>query len=75
MKTEADFNTSEHYGNYLRENPDLLEVRKREVAILNSDTEAIISDCECETCGSMQEHPDTGYCFICDTDNWKFVQY
>jgi hypothetical protein len=26
----------------------------------------------CETCGSKdgREHPDTAYCFYCDTDNW-----
>lgn len=27
----------------------------------------------CETCGSHSHecHPGTGYCFHCDTDNWK----
>lgn len=27
----------------------------------------------CETCGSHshQEHPKTGYCFHCNTDNWE----
>ena len=25
----------------------------------------------CRTCGNTgKEHPDTAYCFICNTDNW-----
>lgn len=35
----------------------------------------IHSDEECETCGSHLEHPITGYCFVCDTDNWERIIY
>ena len=52
----------------------LLERRKEQVPILNAGVEPCIDkNYWCETCGSTtgECHPDTGYCFICDTDNWE----
>lgn len=36
-------------------------------------TPDIDTDYYCLTCGSRtgEEHPETGYCFICNTDNWE----
>lgn len=36
-------------------------------------TPYIDMDYWCETCGSKtgECHPVTGYCFICDSDNWE----
>lgn len=35
-------------------------------------TPCINTDYWCETCGSTtgESHPDTSYCFICDSDDW-----
>lgn len=50
-----------------------LERVKKETAEANKDIEPYISNekYRCETCGTKdRHHPVTGYCFICDTDNW-----
>lgn len=75
MKTEKDFNTSEDYGKWLKINPQALEARKEEIAEENKGVEPILSSVKCETCGSVKEHPKTGYCFICGTDNWKLERF
>lgn len=52
----------------------LLSIRIQIVAEINKDLSPLIdSTYWCETCGSHsgQCHPDTGYCFVCDTDNWE----
>ncbi|GAB6119608.1 hypothetical protein [Dysgonomonas termitidis] len=38
-------------------------------------TAFIDKDYSCKTCGSKdgRSHPDTSYCFCCDTDNWNPV--
>jgi len=51
-----------------------LKARIAEVAIENKAVKPYIyhEPQTCNTCKSInrEEHPDTGYCFICDTDNW-----
>jgi len=70
--TEKDFATSEAYGKWLKKNKEALKARKIEVKIQNKGIDAIEDrDNKCETCGSKKQHPVTGYCFVCDTDNWK----
>lgn len=52
----------------------LVSVLKEQAARQNKDlTPSIDKNYYCETCGSRSGkcHPTTGYCFICDTDNWK----
>lgn len=30
----------------------------------------------CDTCGSVDKaHPDTSFCFVCDTDNWQTIRW
>lgn len=59
------------------EHPNLrpaLQARIRQVAQQNKGMKPDIDmNYWCETCGSTSGkcHPDTGYCFICDTDNWE----
>lgn len=61
---------------YRSKDPDIkqaLKLRKQYAKSLNKDLKPEIDkNYWCETCGSHshQEHPVTGYCFICDTDNW-----
>ena len=52
---------------------DILEERIQKTKEENKDLEPDIDERYwCETCGSHshEEHPETGYCFICNTDNW-----
>lgn len=52
---------------------EALKLRKKYVKSLNKDIQPEIDENYwCETCGSHshKEHPVSGYCFICDTDNW-----
>lgn len=56
----------------------LLESRKKEVAIVTAGIKPYVDkDYWCGTCGSRSGkcHPDTGYCYICDTDNWVRVNH
>lgn len=51
-----------------------LKLRKQMTQAMNAELKPCIdADYWCETCGSHshKEHPVTGYCFICNTDNWK----
>ena len=59
-------------------NPELKTIladRILKTAENNKDLKPCIDDTQywCETCGSHshQEHPKTGYCFHCNTDNWE----
>lgn len=49
-----------------------LKLKKKQVKAENSDLKPCINDeYKCLTCGIIgQSHPLTGYCFVCDTDNW-----
>lgn len=52
----------------------LVELLKEHTARHNRGlTPTINKEYTCETCGSRSGkcHPQTGYCFICGTDNWK----
>ena len=54
----------------------LICVLKEQAAIRNAGlTPHIDKTYYCATCGSRSGkcHPDTGYCFLCDTDNWTIV--
>lgn len=51
-----------------------LKFRIAETAKMNKGIEpSIDTRYWCETCGSHSHkcHPVTGYCFRCDTDNWR----
>ena len=57
---------------------DLLTERIRKTKIENEGLEPCIDKRYwCETCGSHshQVHPETGYCFHCNTDNWEPENY
>lgn len=59
------------------ENQTLLEDRKDAVAIWNKGIKPHVDKrYMCLTCGSTdgKEHPDTGFCFHCDTDNWENIE-
>ena len=48
-----------------------LELRKEKVKKENINLTPYIGTDKCRTCGTVgKEHPETAYCFICDTDNW-----
>lgn len=52
---------------------DILKQRINVVGQRNKNLIAEINkDYYCGTCGSKdgRSHPDTSYCFYCDTDNW-----
>lgn len=56
----------------------LISLLKQEAARHNEGlAPSIDKDDYCETCGSRSGecHPKTGYCFVCDTDNWEPVNY
>ena len=56
----------------------LISVLKQEAVRLNKGlTPEIDKKYYCETCGSRSGecHPQTSYCFACDTDNWTPVDY
>lgn len=52
-----------------------LSCLKKLVAIENKSLEPYIDDeYICDTCGTIgTENPISGYCFICDTDNWRLI--
>lgn len=52
-----------------------LKQRKKAAKANNSDLRPCYDEhYKCLTCGTKgQNHPLTGYCFICDTDNWEQV--
>ncbi len=57
----------------LAKDPDALAARVAVVAEENKNlTPYIDKKHSCGTCKSKSGkcHPDTSYCFICDTDNW-----
>ncbi len=52
----------------------LVELLKEHTARQNKALAPVINkEYTCETCGARSGkcHPQTGYCFICGTDNWK----
>ena len=56
----------------------LVSVLKERATRLNAGLEPSVDKrYYCATCGSRSGkcHPDTGYCFLCDTDNWTPVNY
>lgn len=57
---------------------ELLKIRKKMTKVLFKGIEPSVDiNYFCEICGSHShlEHPDTTYCFICNTDNWKKEDY
>lgn len=61
---------------YLSRNSDKIEMlRERKIIASyrnNNLSPEYNKEYYCGTCGSKDgaEHPSTGYCFHCDTDNW-----
>lgn len=61
---------------YLSRNPDkMMMLEERKVAIKERNkglSPEYDKEYYCGTCGAKDgaEHPKTGYCFYCDTDNW-----
>jgi len=50
------------------------EVIKKRFSDITPDVDA---DFICDTCGSRNGecHPDSGFCFLCDTDNWRRIKH
>lgn len=70
LKSEKDFHVSEYYGKYLMSNPLTLSARKLQVEADNNGVRPYTGRHVCQTCGSNKQHPETGYCFVCNTDNF-----
>lgn len=66
---------------YLSSDPEhvaMLKGRKVVVRKRNKELSPLYNDdYYCGTCGAKDgaEHPQTGYCFYCDTDNWNPKDY
>lgn len=61
----------------LSKNKDIIEELKRRKSQAAKEFKGIkpdlSSDWFCKTCANKKyHHPETGYCFICDTDNWEW---
>ncbi|WP_159038618.1 hypothetical protein [Brumimicrobium mesophilum] len=82
----ADSNTVEHFDALVRVNQkvyrhkcpkikEYLKERKRKVRINTSHlTPSFDSQYKCNTCNTKgKSNPETGYCIVCDTDNWEFI--
>ena len=58
----------------LQENPEHLKKLIAQAKIDNKGLQPYIKKSsirKCLTCGTVnQSHPETSYCFVCDTDNW-----
>jgi hypothetical protein len=51
-----------------------LTVAKQNRGIKPQEQSAKLPHYKCLTCGTKdKENPLTGYCFICDTDNWQVL--
>jgi len=63
---------------YTNKNPLIkseLKTLKKKVRIVNKGLVPYIDkEHTCKTCGSKdgKSHPETSFCFHCDTDNWEF---
>lgn len=61
---------------YLSRNPDKMMVLEERKAVIKERNKGLFPEYDkeyyCGTCGAKDgaEHPKTGYCFHCDTDNW-----
>ena len=60
------------------DNPELKTILADRISITAKNNKSLKPRADdtqywCETCGSHshQEHPRTGYCFHCNTDNWE----
>lgn len=64
---------------YRSKDPEIrqfLKDRKKMVRKLNKNLKPEISNHQwkCLTCGTKDKsHPDNGFCFVCDTDNWENI--
>lgn len=61
---------------YLSRNPDKMMMPEERKAVIKERNKGLSPEYDkeyyCGTCGAKDgaEHPKTGYCFHCDTDNW-----
>lgn len=61
---------------YLSRNPDKMMMLEERKAVIKERNKGLSPEYDkeyyCGTCGAKDgaEHPKTGYCFHCDTDNW-----
>lgn len=61
---------------YLNRNPDKMMMLEERKAVIKERNKGLSPEYDkeyyCGTCGAKDgaEHPKTGYCFHCDTDNW-----
>lgn len=66
---------------YLSRNTDKMMMLEERKAVVKERNKSIQPEYDkryyCGTCGSKDgaEHPKTGYCFYCDTDNWISKEY
>lgn len=63
---------------YLSRNPDKMMMLEERKAVIKERNKGLSPEYDkeyyCGTCGAKDgaEHPKTGYCFHCDTDNWMY---
>ena len=61
---------------YLSRNPDKMMMLEERKAVIKEQNKGLSPEYDkeyyCGTCGAKDgaEHPKSGYCFHCDTDNW-----
>lgn len=61
---------------YLSRNPDKMMMLEERKAVVKERNKGLSPEYDkeyyCGTCGAKDgaEHPKSGYCFHCDTDNW-----
>lgn len=66
---------------YLSRNPDKMMMLEERKAVVKERNRGLSPEYDkeyyCGTCGAKDgaEHPKSGYCFHCDTDNWISKNY
>lgn len=64
---------------YRSKNKDIIRYLKDRIRKIRLDNKGIMPDItnhkwKCLTCGRKDKgHPETGFCFVCDTDNWESI--
>lgn len=63
------------------DNHDLTDILAERIQKIREENKELEPDIDerywCETCGSHshEANPNTGYCFVCNTDNWEPENY
>lgn len=65
---------------YLSKDPGVIEFIENRKKRIRKQNEGVKPDIDkryrCLTCNNRtgKEHPETGFCFICNTDNWERIK-